>query len=142
MELCFLLSPHRDRHRCSSLFAPTGHCCILPVGLSLNCSSLPSRCLLCLVCFSPKLHLCVAFWFHLLVFSFSKTPSRHSHTRTDPTSPRSATETETIQERCVSLQTAAFHLCPLTSVLLFALLTLSVAARPRLYSRNDIILVL
>lgn len=53
-------------------------------------------------------------WFF---FSFSKTPSRHSHTRTDPTSPRSATETETIQERCVSLQTAALHLCPLTSAL-------------------------
>lgn len=74
------------------------------------------------------------FGFICLVFSFSKTPSRHSHTRTDPTSPRSATETETIQERCVSLQTAALHLCPLTSDLcsLSALLTLSVAAHPRL----------
>lgn len=60
------------------------------------------------------------FWFHLLVF-LSKTPSRHSHTRTDPTSPRCAAETEAIQERCVSLQIAASHLCPLTSALLLPL---------------------
>lgn len=105
-------------HRRSSLSSPTSWLLLLTSGPSLDLLLTASHCQPCLVCFSPRLHLCVAFWFHLLgFFSFSKTPSRHSHTRTDPTSPRSATETETIQERCVSLPTAALHLCPLTSAL-------------------------
>ena len=140
MELRSLLCPRRDLQRRSGLFSPTGPCCVL----SMNASSLASHCLPCLLVLLSK----VAFWFPFLFFlffifcSFSENPSRHSHTRTDPTSPRCAIETATIQERCVSLPTAALHLCPLTSALLFALLTLSVAARPHLYSRNDDMLVL
>lgn len=108
VELCFLLTPHRDLRRCPSLFTPTGHCCISPVVPSLNCSSLGfSLSAVSGLLLSKVAPLC--FWFHLLGFffffsPFSKTPSRHSHTCTDPTPPRSATETETIQERCVSLQ--------------------------------------
>lgn len=49
----------------------------------LNCSSLAFHCLLCLVCFSQKMHLCVSFWFHFI--SFLKL---HKGTRTHAQLPR------------------------------------------------------
>lgn len=113
--------PVRSLHRCSQTVQPSHLDPLSRLSLT-NCPLFE----MLLTCFSlstvsgPKLHLYVSFWFHLLVF-LSKTPSRHSHTCTDPTSPCSATETETIQERCVSLQHAAFHLCPITSALLLSL---------------------
>lgn len=51
----------------------------------LNCSSLASHCLLCLVCFSQTLHLCVSFWFHFFWYFFLKF---HKGTRTYAQLPR------------------------------------------------------
>lgn len=81
---CFLLSAHSDVCRLFNLFTSTcSHCCISLFSLVIicwNCSSLAFHCLQCLVCFSPKLHLCVSFWFHFfMVFPFLKL---HQGTRT------------------------------------------------------------
>lgn len=114
VEPCCLFSPPQSPSRT-----------LRPFSLPPQLSGAPRWLLIVYRVRSASLQSCTSvllFWFHLLVFffffSFSITPSRHSHTRTDPTSPRSATETETIQERCVSLQPAAFHLSPSSSALL------------------------
>ncbi|TKS83617.1 RIMS-binding protein 2 [Collichthys lucidus] len=76
-----------------------------------------------------KLVHCVAIQEIITIYSQSLTAfsCRHSHTRTASASSRPAAETETIQERCVTLQIAASHpsLPPLHTLHWFASCSLS-----------------